>query len=217
MNSVAVKINVKQISKSLFIKFVFHKGMDATILDLTCQPSVFSLVLSCHNKDLERRTLKPLAHHSSRVLDKLCYNSQTNQCYSSILFRRQQENPSLKRQSMSTQRQEKKRMEECASARERERENEKERTHTGGRERERKHFGSSFYMFFSSPWACRIQIGFSQECCLFYLRASLWSSDLPLTFLCSIFTGFSFLIFQPPPFWTPISYSNYLTLYLLQN
>ena len=28
----------------------------------------------------------------------------------------------------------------------------------------------------------------SQECCLFYLRSSLWSSDL----LCSIFMGFSF-------------------------
>ena len=36
--------------------------------------------LSHHNKDLEQRTLKPLAHHSSRVLDK--------PCYSSILFRR---------------------------------------------------------------------------------------------------------------------------------
>ena len=36
-----------------------------------------------------------------------------------------------------------------------------------------------------------MQIGLSQECCLFYLRSSLWSSDLPLTFLCSIFTGFS--------------------------
>ena len=148
MNSVAVKINVKQISKSLFIKFVFHKGMDATILDLTCQPSVFSLVLSCHNKDLERRTLKPSAHHSSRVLDKLCYSSQTNQCYSSILFRRQQENPSLKRQSMSTQRQEEKRMEECASARERERENEKERTHTGEREREKALWLLLLYVFF---------------------------------------------------------------------
>ena len=31
--------------------------------------------LSRHNKDLERRTLKPLARHSSQVLDKLCYSS----------------------------------------------------------------------------------------------------------------------------------------------
>ena len=28
-----------------------------------------------HNKDLERRILKPLARHSSRVLDKQCYSS----------------------------------------------------------------------------------------------------------------------------------------------
>ena len=34
MNSAAFKINVKQISKSPFSKFVFHRGMDATILDL---------------------------------------------------------------------------------------------------------------------------------------------------------------------------------------
>ena len=39
--------------------------------------------LSHHNKDLEQRTLKPLAHHRSQVLDKLA-----NQCYSAILFRR---------------------------------------------------------------------------------------------------------------------------------
>ena len=38
--------------------------------------------------DLEWWTLKSLARHSSRVLDKLCYSSQANQCYSSILFRR---------------------------------------------------------------------------------------------------------------------------------
>ena len=44
---------------------------------------------------------------------------------------------------------------------------------------------------FSSTWACPMQIGLSQECCLFYLKSSLWSSDLPLTFLCSLFVGFS--------------------------
>ena len=31
--------------------------------------------LSHHNKDLEQQTLKPSAHHSSRVLDKPCYSS----------------------------------------------------------------------------------------------------------------------------------------------
>ena len=48
-----------------------------------------------------------------------------------------------------------------------------------------------FICFFPSPWACPMQIGLSQECCLFFLRSSLRSSDLPLTFLCSIFAGFS--------------------------
>ena len=41
-------------------------------------------------------------------------------------------------------------------------------------------FGSSFYMFFCSRWACPMQIGLRQEHCLFYLRFSLRSSDLPL-------------------------------------
>ena len=45
--------------------------------------------------------------------------------------------------------------------------------------------GSSFYMF-SSPWACPMQIGLSQECC------STWSPHSGLrTFLWSIFMGFS--------------------------
>ena len=53
----------------------------------------------------------PSASHSSQVLDRPCYSSQvsngpcyssqTNQCYSSILFRRQQENPSLRHEGTS--------------------------------------------------------------------------------------------------------------------
>ena len=59
------------------------------------------------------------------------------------------------------------------------------------RERERKRALAPPFICFSSIWACPLQIGLSQECCLFYLKSSLWSSDLPLTFLCSIFEGFS--------------------------
>ena len=94
--------------------------------------------LSHHNKDLERWTLKPLACHSSRVLDTPCYSSQANQCQSSILFRRQQENPSLKHEGMPTQRLEKKRVEERAGEGERERKRgrERERAHAYRRERE---------------------------------------------------------------------------------
>ena len=49
-------------------------------------------------------------------------------------------------------------------------------------------FGSSFYVF-SSPMGLPYVNWASQECCLFYLMSSLWSLDLPLTFLCSIFSA----------------------------
>ena len=65
--------------------------------------------------------------------------------------------------------------------RDRERQRETERTHAG--QTESVCFGSSFYMFFSSTWAYPMQIGLSKECCLFCLKSSLWSLDLPLTFL----------------------------------
>ena len=77
---------------------------------------------------------------------------------------------------------------------------EKEHTHVEGRERERARTHAHGaerestlappLVCFSSTWACPMQIGLSHECCLFYLKSSLWSSDLPLTFLCSIFAGF---------------------------
>ena len=67
-------------------------------------------------------------------------------------------------------------------------------------------FGSSFYIFFSPPPGPALcELG-SQQCCLFYQRSSLWSSDLPLFY----FHGFSllflsgtvildsFFLFQPP-------------------
>ena len=59
-----------------------------------------------------------------------------------------------------------------------------------GRERDPRKFGSSFYIFSSTLDLPYVNWG-SQECCLFYQMSSLWSSDLPLTFLCSIFKGFS--------------------------
>ena len=99
---------------------------------------------------------------------------------------------------MPTQRLEKKRVEERAGEGEREREREGEtererksaRMHAGEKEREKALWLLLLYVF-SSTWAFPMQIGLNQECCLFYLKSSLWSSDLPLTFLCSIFTGFS--------------------------
>ena len=68
------------------------------------------------------------------------------------------------------------------------------------RESERKRFGSSFYMFFSSTWACPMQIGLSQECCLFCLKSSLWSSNLSCLLATAILDSFS-LFYLPniPP------------------
>ena len=79
---------------------------------------------------------------------------------------------------------------ERESERDREKERESARTNAGERVREKALWLLLLYVF-SSTWACPMQIGLSQECCLFYLKSSLWSLELPLTFLCSIFTGFS--------------------------
>ena len=76
--------------------------------------------------------------------------------------------------------------------------------HTRGRQSPRESALAPPLYVFSSTWACPMQIGLSQECCLFCLfclKSSLWSSDIPLTFL----------VFQPLPFWTPFPYSTYLT------
>ena len=59
------------------------------------------------------------------------------------------------------------------------------RMHAGERVPEKALWLLILYVF-SSTWACPMQIGLSQECCLFCLfclKSSLWSSDLPLTFL----------------------------------
>ena len=92
--------------------------------------------LSCHNKDLEQRILKPprrvtalgswidcviaLRSRKDHVI-ALRQFSVTAQCYSSILFRRLQENPSLRREGTSIQRHEEKSAPACGGG-ERERE-----------------------------------------------------------------------------------------------
>ena len=74
---------------------------------------------------------------------------------------------------------------------ERERETErKERTHAGERVREKALWLLLLYVF-SSTWACPMQIGLSQECCLFCLKSSFWSSDLPCLLATAILDSFS--------------------------
>ena len=75
----------------------------------------------------------------------------------------------------------------------------------------RPNFGCSFYKFFLLPRSLPYVSWASQEGCLFSLRFSLRSSDLPLFSFVLFLQAFPFLVFQPPPFWTPFSYSNYLT------
>ena len=97
----------------------------------------------------------------------------------------------MKREGMPTQRLEGKRVEERMGEGETERERERERMHAGEKERARERFGSSFYVS-SSPWACPVQTGLSQESCLFYLKSSLWSSDLLLFYFRGLFPSLSF-------------------------
>ena len=90
---------------------------------------------------------------------------------------------------------------------EREGEREKEHMHVGEKERERALWLCLLHVF-ASPWACPVQTGLSQECCLFYLKSSLWSSDLLLFYFRGLFPSLSF---SHRHFWTPFPYSTYLT------
>ena len=76
------------------------------------------------------------------------------------------------------------------------REREKERTQeAAGRGEEGREGGLWLLLLrgFSSPWACPMQTGLSQECCLLYLRSSLLSSDLlPLFYFRGLFPPLSF-------------------------
>ena len=71
--------------------------------------------------------------------------------------------------------------------------------HMGERVREKALWLLLLYVF-SSTWACPMQIGLSQECCLFCLKSSLWSSDLPCLLATAILDSFS-LFYLPniPP------------------
>ena len=130
--------------------------------------------MSRHNKDLEQRTLKPSAHHSSRVLDKPCYSFRQISVTAPFY------------------------LEDSRRVSDRERER-KEHRHAGEKVREKALWLLLLYVF-SSTWACTMQVGLSQECCLFCLKSSLWSSDLPCLLATTILDSFS-LFYLPniPP------------------
>ena len=86
---------------------------------------------------------------------------------------------------------------------EREKERERERVHARGRESPRESALAPPFICFFLPWACPMQIGLSQECCLFCLfclKSSLWSLDLPCLLATAILDSFS-LFYLPniPP------------------
>ena len=120
------------------------------------------------------------------------YSSQMDQCYSSVLqpsfIQKINENASLRHKGIRTKRREEK---------ERERE----------REREPRPFGSSFYDFFSPPGPTLCKLG--QPGVLFVVPEVFTLVLRPSFYLFS--QAFPFLVFQPLTFWTPFSYSNYLT------
>ena len=66
-------------------------------------------------------------------------------------------------------------------------EQESRREGEGERERGPWPFGSSFYMFFSPSSGLPYVNWASQMCCLFYLKSSLWSLDLPLFYFHRLF------------------------------
>ena len=66
------------------------------------------------------------------------------------------------------------------------------------------------YMSFLLPLDLPCVSWASQECCLFSLRSSLWSSDLPLFYFCRLFPSLSVSHCHSGPF--PAPHSNYLTV-----
>ena len=129
---------------------------------------VISSILSHHNKNLKRQKLKPL--------DRLCLSSWTD-CVTAQFY--SENKRKIHPQSMSAYQL---KWREGVRARERERE----------RASEPQPFGSSIYIFFSLPLGLPYVNWASQESCLFYLRSSLWSLDLPLFYFCGLFPSLSF-------------------------
>ena len=138
--------------------------------------------------------------HSFQASNGPCYSSQTNRCYSSVFqlcfIWMIAGNSIFEVNGHVNQR----RKEKSAPARggERERERERDRAqecaHAWGWERARAPFGSSFYMvFFLPPRPALCKLGLVRSALL--PEVLTLSSDLPLTFFCSIFLAFPFLGF----------------------
>ena len=143
-----------------FVLFLWHLKSSTTDVVVVyfcccycCQVSVYSSVLSHHNKDLEWRTLKPSVCHISWVLDRPCYSSQVSNIPLELLDKSVLQLCVTALFYLENSRKIHPRgMRACWPK------DVKRRARRVGRERERETpqpFGSSFYMFFS-PWVCPI-------------------------------------------------------------
>ena len=146
---------------------------------------------SCHNKDLEWQTLKPpSACHSSRAWTD-CFIALRSRTDRVVALRQ----ISVTAQCTALFYLDNNRKIHLWGVRACQPKDAKRRAPQHAGERERKSacmrgteraLGSSVYMFFSSPWACPMQIGLGQECC------STWSPHWgPPTFLWPSFVLFS--------------------------
>ena len=101
----------------------------------------------------------------------LGWTSVTALCYSSVLFRKQQGNTSLRHEGMPTQ---------------------KTRREERDREERPPALQLLFLCFFPLPLGLPYVNWAGQEYCLFYLRSSLWSLYPPLFYFCGLFPSLSF-------------------------
>ena len=129
-----------------------------------CQGSVISSVLSRHNKDLKRQTLKPSACHKSRTVLQLHVTAQ---------FYLENKGKYI--------------LEAWGHANPKDAKREIETESMRGRERETPGPLAPLFIWFSPPLGLPYVNWASQECCLFYLRSSLRSSDLPLFYFWGLF------------------------------
>ena len=131
-----------------------------------CQGSVISSVLSHLNKNLKQQTLKSLACHSSQTDRVIALGQISITALSHSQFCLENNRKIHPRRACTPKRRKEK--------------------------REPQPCGSSFYMLYSFPLGLLYVNWASQECCLFSLRSSLQSSDLPLFYFCRPFPSLSF-------------------------
>ena len=126
--------------------------------------------------------LKPSVHHSPQRVHVIVLGQIS-------FIQKIKENTSLRREDMQTQKM---------------RRGERENEHVSGRERPLALWLLFLYVF-SSPGPALCKLG--QPGMLFVLPQVLTPVLGPSFVLFS--QAFPFLVFQPPPFWTPFSYSNF--------